>query len=338
MRVSRSEARLLTVARGLLEGAPADVLGPMITGEHDLAPSIGPTAERLLTRLLARGAVRVLVRGGGWRRETRPDGADGVVTGRLWQRVPVPGLAFTGATRQLLVALTSGRLANGWTSAIPLPGSGDALLGLLAARLLEEACAGAGIDALDTPLVHLGYGWRSKRLRRASLDTWVAQHGWLIEGVQDPLAGAVVAGERSQARVRVPREALAMATRQGAVLDAFLGACERLGRRDLGDFLLIAGERLIADDMAEAPLGSARLDPRAPLSERVEAQRRSGALLDALIRLQRGILQDRDVRFFDDGHDAAQARLARWERFGDGRFTAVLRRRARLDAPEPIAG
>lgn len=337
MRVARSEALILAVARGLFDGASSDVLGPLFAAAHPMPARIGPTAAGILERTLALGAVRVLARSGGWRRERRPDAHGVLREGRLWERHQPQSLRFTGASARLLVWLAGSAVGvSAPPRRVTSSGAGDQLLALLASDALVEAGHGASLGPLaEQPLVRLAHAWWCDG-DAVDWRSWLPEHAWLVEGLGDRLASAWVNTERQKAATRDPLRVLAGSRRQAVVLAGWLDACDAIGRRDLADFLWTAGERLLPDPSVPVGLGARSLDPTRPLRDRLEARVASTSLLDAWIRMDEAVHADRVTRFFDDGYELAQARLKRWERFGEQRVGVARAQRARLhDATAP---
>lgn len=109
-RVARSEEALLRVARALVGEGGVVEASPVLRDSIPLPETIGPTAVELLEETLRVGAVRVLARKGGWRRENRlrvPEvgGApEPTAETRLWQLGPAPRIRFGTRTFEMLAA------------------------------------------------------------------------------------------------------------------------------------------------------------------------------------------------------------------------------------------
>ena len=100
-------------------------------------------------------------------------------------------------------------------------------------------------------------------------------------------------------------------------------------RRDLADFLIEAGPRWVPEDADWIP--HVELDSRHSLRDRTDARRALAVFPGVLLRLSRGIHTDASVNFFEDGYDAAQARLKQWERLGPTRLVAARNAIERLE-------
>jgi hypothetical protein len=112
-----------------------------------------------------------------------------------------------------------------------------------------------------------------------------------------------------------------------------MAACDAAGRRDLALFLVDAGARLLSAPLpVEAWIGG--LELRGTLSERTAARRAAGSLLRALLRWRAWDEHHRGVRFIDDGYEAAQFLLGRYERLGArvGHAEVILRELEQLGA------
>lgn len=314
MRVARSEGQLLNLAKGLLDGGAAPGLSSLLADPHPPIKRIGPTAARILERTLARGAVLMLCREGGWRTETRPTNYPDVKTGRLWERHSPPELRFSKASFTLLRRLLNTPLVTTTPSAgPPAEGHGDHILALATARAMARARLSRGLSMVaSSPLVVLAH----PQVPGNEVDwaAWVPQHIVLLEGLQDCLAEAWIENESRLLQLRDPEAVIERAHRSRRVLEGFLAALEGIQRLDLADFILSAAQVIFAP---QRPLPCFDLDPATPLRVRTDATRSATAFADALLTLERAIHHERAQRFFDDGYDAAQARLARWERLGE---------------------
>lgn len=118
-RVAPAEHDLLTVARALVGEGGFDAVAALLRDARRAPERLGPTAMRLLGHTLAAGAVRALVRRGGWRRASclRPrPGSDGSlaepVRGRLWERHDPPALDFGPPSLALLSWLVAAPLGS----------------------------------------------------------------------------------------------------------------------------------------------------------------------------------------------------------------------------------
>jgi hypothetical protein len=105
---------------------------------------------------------------------------------------------------------------------------------------------------------------------------------------------------------------------QARVLDAMLAAARDLRSRASLTFLLEAGKKVLSAQMGAQGYGSS-LSNRTSMRERSEARLASGSLLRGLLKIGALDSEHRQTRFTDDGYDAAQALVARWEAAGPSR-------------------
>lgn len=319
MRVATSESRWLHFVQAVARGAGGPSLRLQLLATYPLADQVGPTCAGLFTRMLAREAVRTLAREGGWRDESRPvDDPEVVHDGRLWDRRPVPALAFGPWTLAVL------RWA--YTSPVhgeppPVPDEmllGDRLVAFWLARVFLATGLHDGLRAVEhEPLAVLLAAGR--RPFTGDWPVWLEEGDVLLEGLVDALGRAWAAAEREKLALTDPAALTVWSAHQHAILAPLLDAVVARGRPDLADFLLVAGEALVPEPDAAPTLEQAPLDRTASLRDRTAALEASPVLATHIGRLEHALQRARVTRFFEDGYDAAQARLRRWERFGDAR-------------------
>ncbi len=329
--VTRSEAYLLTIARVAVGVVPPmDAMRLLVTSVAP-PPKLGPTARAALSDTLARGSVSSLAKQGGWLRE-------GPL--RLWERHSAPPLAFTGNTVRLFSWVLTTPLAESDAGPLlfkgPLTVAEDFLIALLIDRL-----RGTGCDALlarqlsirRLPLTTLAHA--ALMAREVALDELpefdVPKVAPFVEGMRSLLSRAWLAAERSKRDLTAPDMLIRLGRAQADVLDAWLAAIDKAGRRDLATFLIDAASHwLIVDRTSEELTRSMSLD--APLRERTDARRRAAAMLRSLARLREWDQEHRSVRFIDDGYALAQRLVADWERLGERGFTKASNLVTELDA------
>ena len=329
--VTRSEAYLLTVARVAVGVVPPmDAMRLLVTSVSP-PQKLGPTARAALSDTLSRGAVLSLARQGGWLK-------DGAV--RLWERHQPPPLSFTGNTVRLLSWLLTTPLAEADAGPLlfrgPLTVAEDFLIALLIDRL-----RGTGCDALlarqlsirRLPLTTLAHA--ALMARELSLDEMppfdVAVLAPFLEGMRVLLGRSWLAAERSKRDLVAPDMLSRLGRAQTDVLETFLTAIDKAGRRDLATFLIDAGSSwLAANRTAEELTRSMSAD--APLRERTDARRRAAAMLRSFARLREWDQQHRSVRFIEDDYALAQRLVVDWERLGERGFTRAATLVTELDA------
>ncbi len=314
MSVSPAEHALLTTARVALDAEGDPALAQAVLRRRQPAPArLSPTAARLLEATVARGLVRALVVGGGWRRAPALEGPTPRV-GRLWHTAPPPALSLGAPAFTLLRWLTTTDPASAAATAPPPPADlGSDLLWALVADRLRAAdlpvrgfaggtlvwllCPDALVDAAPR-------GLDLAPLLRGDGAT-------VLAGLQARLARRWADMERVKATMTDPAELARFGARQAAALGALLDAAEAAARPDLVSFLVEAAATALPAGAA-ADAGATALDPSAPLGERAEARHAAGAFLRAAARVDAWRTRLGAVRFFDDEYAAAQATLAHW--------------------------
>ena len=324
-RVAESEHQLLTLARTLVGEGSFALCEPLL-GRARALPRLGPTALGLLRDTLARGVVLELGRRGGAHRARHLAGDGGVREGRLWERhAAAPRLAFSPHTPRLLRTWLAPARAGEATAAAAAPLTlADAVVAHLAldqARTHAPTTPATRALAADAalrahPLVWLGFA----DVLSVSGPPALADTAWdalladadaslVLEALQPDLARLAVASERGKRDVATNARMIALGHAQDVVLDGFLAAAERAGRRDLAGFVVAAGVHLC--ERAPPPSAwIASLDGTGTLAERTDARHAAGAFLRAFARWHAWDEQHRAVRFVDDGYDAAQLLLA----------------------------
>lgn len=335
--LSASEAALVGLLRALLDGVPDDALARVFS-RPAMPATISPACARVLGDALAHTWPALWRRGGGTAPATGLDGK----RGRLWDRHPPVGLAFSAATLQLLrwlltiapapspiVARTPrGRRAaptgsandplTGWPEA---PTLGDHVILYLALAATAGTPAAARIASHPgvraVPLAWLGFadelGVVGAPPPLDFADLAAGPGAIVVESLTDDLARRWRAAELAKRTLADPRALIALGTAQHRVLDAWLAACDRHARRDLAGFVIDAAAPLLARGIAPSP---AALDPSTPLAVRGEARRAAGGLLHAVARWAAWDAEHRGVRFLDDDYREAQRLLARFEPIG----------------------
>lgn len=346
-RVAASEHAILTIARALVGEATTDSAEPILRADRALPAAMGPTASALLRETLSRGVVLCLARRGGWRRDrhlaSRGDSAPGmkVVEGRLWERHPVlPPLAFSEATVLLLrwivetpLGIPERPLTVGTLTLA------DEVVYYLACDLLVRTGFGRAVASSGalgkSALAWLGFPDELRGEKKAGSLPAAMRFAPLLapgacailESLQSDLAARWTEMERGKRHVVQCARMEDLGATQIAVLDAFLAACDAAGRRDLAGFVVEAAARVLPGPVPASQWTSG-LEKTSALRERAAARRASGAFLRTLATLRAWSEEHRTTAFFDDGYEAAQLLLSRWERFGDegwARAEAVLR-------------
>ena len=316
--VTRREAELVALARALLTGAPPEDLRALLERERPPLKGLTPQGARALEDALAKGAVLLLARGGGWRR---------LGGQRLWERWPDPQLRFTTASFRLLSWLqTLGGRADSSPQLLAGPdtGTGDELL-LLATLAATRGTHWHQAVALQpvvrlSALCALGFAFSLGRAsptdRVPPLD--LGPGSWqrfALDGLGALLADAWAWAEAEKARESSPARLRSGGDAQDRVLAALLEATAEGPARLACAFVLEAGRAVASRPLGAEGYGAA-LATGGPLRERFEARLASGALLKALGVLRRRREDMLLLRFVDDGYDEARAVVAAWDDVG----------------------
>ena len=156
---------------------------------------------------------------------------------------------------------------------------------------------------------------------------WLSPPGLaVLEASQNRLATEWIAMERSKSQVATPQRLRSLAASQCRVLDGFLDAIDRAGRRDLARFLLVALGQLLGP---EANLqhwidGTKLADLR--LADRQQAYRDALAVVQQVGRLEAWQVAARASGYFDDDYQAAQLWKSNWEAYNGDSLAAAARR------------
>jgi hypothetical protein len=337
MQVAASEAEMLMLARSMLgAGAPHEVRS-LLQQQRALPAVIGPTALSLLRETLGKGAIAMLARTGGWRTDISL-ATDPPCRGRLWQRHPPPLLRFGTATWQVLRWLCGEPMHQ----PPPLPpcrrSAADELIWYRAAVLLfacgyqdaVAALAGSHLCRLAFPDLMCSPCEGSSELPDFSAQCSDAG-AVVMEGLQGELAERWLDMERHKSRISAAAELERIGLGQEQVLTGFLDAIDRAGRRDLGSFVVDAAHTLLRARPG-ARLWIRSLAPGSSLEGRQAAARAAGSFLRAVCRIHGWWQELGTVAFFDEGYEAAQALLARWQLLGRDGFDHAARLVQELDS------
>ncbi len=323
--VAQSEADILMMARALVAGPDSnDDIWSLLCASRQLPAKIGTTCERLLSETLTQSWRALWQRGG-----TKPRLSHVGARGRLWERYQPTDLKFSAQSLQFLR----------WLVTTPFSAPASTLKGLPAAKLelgdqllvyfaLDASRATPALRVIASqpfvhaaPLAWLGFAPYMTGGKIPEFDSLTTGAGpIIIEALQEEIARRWQAGEVAKRSMTDPAELVAIGTAQDGVLDGFLDACDKRGRRDLATFVLDAVHPLIERNIIPAP---GQLDPTAPLSVRAGARASGGSLLRALIRWSEWDAQHRGVRFIDDNYQSAQVLLGRFEKIGSAGVAKV---------------
>jgi hypothetical protein len=321
--IAASESDMIMMARALIAGPTGhDDIWALLCATRQMPAKMGPTSARLLEDTL-RHAWRALWLRGGARPMASVRGG-GSVRGRLWERHPVQPLAFTQATVKLLrwlVATPFAAPASTLTELGAMPLSiGDQVMVYFALDAARTTPALRGIAlqpfVRNAPLAWLGFAplLVGRNIKLPAFDSLAEGVGAIVvEALQGELAKRWYGGELAKRAITDPHELIELGGGQEGVLQAFMDACDKRGRRDLAAFIIDAALPLLAKNISPAP---AELDGKAPLSIRAQARTAAGSMLRAVLRWEHWDQEHRGVRFIDDNYQAAQLLLERYEPIG----------------------
>lgn len=329
--VTQAESNLLTLARAAVGVIPAsDVMRLLVTSVSP-PPKLGPSARRVLSDTLARGTVLSLARQGGWHRDAGK---------RLWERHAPPKLDFTANTVRLLQWMLRTPMAESEPGPLQLQGpltpAEEVLVVQLFERLKGTGCewALARQPAIrSSALMQLAH---AAELGRDELDAVtpldLSVHAVAVDGLSELMARSWLNAEKQKRDVIPPEQMIQIGDAQTRVLDRFFDVVNKGDQRRLATFLIDGAIEWLAKPRSPADDYVRSLGTDAPLRDRTEARRMSGAWMRSLARLRAWDQEHRAVCFIDDGYEMAQALVKDWERMGENNFNAAERLVQELDA------
>jgi hypothetical protein len=352
--VSRFEASLLRLLYYFLRREPVERALPLIEARADAPPCLAAAAVRLVQEALAKGSTYLLAQRGGWRDEPFLRNMK-QKAGRLWQRTEPArlGLAFSQHSLRFLIWITAARPGDKqpyWQPDHDGLTPGDLLLLFFAHEGLRETVEGLGAPALRKrePFQRHGLCWLAypedftqvAEGMAPSFEPWVEGVGsCVLEALQPDLTARWVHVEGGKERIEQPATMRALGAAQDRVLDAFLGAVEKVHRRDLARFLLRAAHQLLGPNAHPGMWTGALQMGGQRLADRAATYQAATAFLRHLDRLAGWARWARGVWRFDDEFQAAQSWLNDWEQYeGDtlaARAQAIIRN---LDPMRQAAG
>jgi len=328
--VSRFEANLIRILRFFLQQVPSETALPLLVQKYPEPPCLSANAIALIKDSLAKGCVLELVHAGAWR-QTRHLRGEKVVTGRLWQRTPVPELAlhFSSHSMRFLIWMTANQAAETkpfWQAPSNELTVGDEWLLFLAYTALRQVQdLGAAMRGPDTPFSRNALCWLAYPDDFSGngpeavpgFDRWMkAPHVLWLESLQPLLMQCWLTIERSKGQIGVWQQMLHQGQVEDRVLSRYIEAAERAGRPDLVRFVLMAASQVLASEEIEPTFWTGGLQgssapPR--LADRLETQRSALSMLRNLNRLHDWERRAQLIGFMDEGYQAAKLWLADWE-------------------------
>jgi hypothetical protein len=342
--VSRFEASLLRLLYYFLRREPIERALPLIEARCDLPACLSRPVVRLVQEALAKGCTFLLAQRGGWRderylREEKPAG------GRLWQRTAPEdlGLSFSKQSLEFLLWITAnrpGEKSPSWQPNHKDLTDGDLLLLFFAHEGLRDTVEGLGAPALRkrAPYMYHGLCWLAYPEDFTQVPTevepdfsrWIdGTGGCILEALQPELTARWIHVESGKERIEQPAVMRGLGVAQDRVLEAFLSAIEKAGRRDLARFLVRAAAQLLGPHAHPGMWTGALQMGGQRLADRAATYQAGTALLRHMDRLAGWASWARSCGYFDEGYAAAQLWLADWEQYdGDtlvGRAQTIIR-------------
>lgn len=327
--VSQFEANLIRTLRCVVGQIPIEQTLPAILREWPCPRCLSRACVELVKDTLAKGIPRFLARQG-WNVE-RFIHDESIVEGRLWQRSPLEHrqLEFSRHTLEWLIWLTAEN--PGKPESLPnIPWDdctvGDAVLFLLTFARLRETPAeanllGTGVikgNSLVALVFPEAFADQECSSSVEEIGRWFRpDRAWLLEALQPWSRMRWLETETEKRRVLSRDELQNVGAAQQAILDAYLDAADRSGRRDLTRFVM---------DVAVDLLRSSTDDDRANWFDRVDvgdlriADRQSVyesglVLLRSLSRLDQWNQSARNIGFYDEEYEASQLWKSDWEKW-----------------------
>jgi hypothetical protein len=329
--VSRFEANLIRLLHFFLGRVPAEQARPLFDERRVAPPCLSADCVHLAQDSLAKGCVLFLVRNGGWRNDRYS--RDGVpVPGRVWQRIPADArpLNFGRVVLEFLMHVTTERVDQAhpvpWNPKVNLT-PGDELFFLIAFDSLRLA------PAVLMPLREKAVFSKNPLCRLAfpadfpatddpptvDFDRWfTGPRAAILECLQPWLAARWLQLERTRGQEPNWTTLGRRGRSEGAILDAYLAAADRHGRRDLARFILQSTSAILTQSELTAEYWSGGLTGEGPprLQERIDVRRAAMVGPGRFGTLEQWTRQSRGVGYFDDGYAASQMWKEDWEAAG----------------------
>lgn len=340
--VSRFEANLLRVLRGLLHQGPREQVQALLSKPMPRPKCLSRDAVELVQDALAKGCVQFLARRGWMRERFLREGK--VVEGRLWDRTaPVElALTFSPGTLEFLLQLVSHKIGEVVPKVEALT-VGDRFFLFLTFDVLKHLSPADEVRKHWIPLYQDGLCRMAfleelaegKQRFRIDWQTWTTGLGaCILETLQGWLAERWIEVERKKERITAIARMRRIGAAQQRVFGEYLDALEQTERRDLARCFLDAAKRLLQDQPSSRKW-TGNLDVgRERLADRQAIYREALAFLAQLERLHAWHQRALGVGYFDDGYHAGQLWKADWERHGGEQLFEQAR--AILREVEPI--
>lgn len=326
--LSRFEFNLVRILRFCLGQLPAEQALPLLAERRAVPPCLSADCVHLVKDSLAKGCVLFLVRAGGWRNDRYiRDGTP--VPGRVWQRIPLAerSLSFSRHVLDFLIWLTAEPVnepRSTWSKPASGLTAGDHLFFLMThdAATADAARSVTGrVQSLlaETPLVRLAHPTAVPPVGEYATpvftDWFSASGGAILECLQPWLAAQWLRDAWELGRESNWGTLARRGRSVGAVLDAYLAAADRAGRRDLARFVLRSAGRILTvpDHAADSWSGGLIGDGPPRLQERLDTRRAAMAVPERFAVLEGWTRSARGVSYFDEGYAASQMWKEDWE-------------------------
>lgn len=326
--LSRFETNLNRILRCFLGRLPLAEALPLLLKELDRPKCLTRDCVDLVQDTLAKGCTRRLA-GLGWQHQQYLRG-EAVSDGRLWQRHAPDqmSLVFSPASLKFLIHVTAKNFSKriGGRKADDDLTAGDQVLGLLAYERLIDTMGEVVLVTQPmfggNPLVRLMFvdhvaGFKHVCDRPLDWDWWFRQeNAWILEAIQTPLAARWSAIELTKRLSTDDQLMVRMGRAQNELLNGYLDAANRAGRRDLCRFLLHASGQALAHFDENTPWMQRLRLHGVRLAERADFCRNVLASFKALERLADWQREALSVGFYDENYRASQFWKAEWESLG----------------------
>lgn len=322
--VYEDEALFLRLTKAMLGFAPMAAARDVLDDPHRRL-ELSPNGLEVLKDLLAKGVVRALVRGGGYRAQR--SGAN-TGRGRLWERTTPIELKFSPATMELLRGAFEHAASDNqrWTRARAQDLTlADEVVFFCVARSLRQCRRTTrhhGFEASSLTRIAFPLDFDDLTTQPDYLRLLSGAGAQVVLALARDLALAIVETERERRTLPTLERAVRAHDALARGPAAFVVQCIAAQRLELGLFLLEAVRLLLAELGSGA--GPTRFSVRAvPLSDRQRIVRGAMPLFEAALLYRSIASRARAVGFLDDGYEQAQAMLSNLEPWLEGGFDRV---------------
>lgn len=332
-KVAESEFKFLAVAKAIVGMESPQYIQTILKTKQKVPTSkryrnkIGPTAGKIFQEIIIKGVPLQIIKRGGWLNKKSIDGFN-LLKGRVWNRHKMPTLKYSSFVFDLVYWLTSNSFNS--NSNCPILNSypktlGDEVLAFLAVDLLYKANL-KNILTKQASFCSSGLIWL------AYLDAFINtdinpkkeyfnelvnnDRAIILEALLPQLTQKWYNIERSKKQMVKNQDMIRLGNLQKIVLDYFLTAIDENGRRDLAEFLLNAGKRIIESNSCSSDW-IASLENKGSMSIRTDAKKASSSFLQIFPKLQTWAIESRTVPFFEDDYDINRHYIYLFDNFNE---------------------